>query len=206
MAQTKEEKNTKERDRYHNRGGKQKLQKKRSTPEWKEQRKKWNEERGNGLEKIRRSKLEFKEKAKTIRDKPENKEKQRKRDADPERKAKQAIADASPERGVKTQIRRSGKRVIVLKHYSKKHSNSDIPCCRCCGENEHIAFLDLDHVDGRKAMESNIELVKKGYSSKMGSQKLFHWIINNDFPDGFQVLCKNCNGAKSLLGKCPHQK
>ena len=29
MAQTKEEKNTKERDRYHNRGGKQKLQKKR---------------------------------------------------------------------------------------------------------------------------------------------------------------------------------
>jgi len=64
MAQTKEEKNTKERDRYHNRGGKQKLQKKRSTPEWKEQRKKWYEESGNGLEKIRRSKLEYKKKLK----------------------------------------------------------------------------------------------------------------------------------------------
>ena len=206
MAQTKEEKNAKERNRYHNHGGKQKLQKKRSTPESKEQRKAWYKERGNELEKNRRSTTEFKVKATIIRDKPENKEKQRKRDADPTRKAKQAIADASPERKTKTQIRRIEKREIVLKHYSKKHSNSDIPCCRCCGENEHIAFLDLDHVDGKKAMESNIELVKKGYSSKLRSQKLFHWIINNDFPDGFQVLCKNCNGAKSLLGKCPHQK
>jgi hypothetical protein len=26
----------------------------------------------------------------------------------------------------------------------------------------------------------------------------------NEFPDGFQVLCHNCNLAKGYYGECPH--
>lgn len=58
-------------------------------------------------------------------------------------------------------------------------------------------------------MDSEPELVKLGYSSKLDSHELNHWIIRNDFPDGFQVLCHNCNFAKGKKGNnnmCPHEK
>ena len=31
----------------------------------------------------------------------------------------------------------------------------------------------------------------------------FLWLIKNDFPPGYQVLCFNCNYAKTAFGKCP---
>lgn len=69
------------------------------------------------------------------------------------------------------------------------------PICRCCGETELI-FLALDHIkeDGaahRRAIGS-------------GARNLYCWLIKNQFPPEFQVLCHNCNVAKSL-GGCPHQ-
>lgn len=27
----------------------------------------------------------------------------------------------------------------------------------------------------------------------------------NNYPRGFQILCYNCNNAKSIQGQCPHQ-
>jgi hypothetical protein len=30
-------------------------------------------------------------------------------------------------------------------------------------------------------------------------------LIKNNFPDGFQVLCHNCNMSIGLYGYCPHQ-
>ena len=97
-------------------------------------------------------------------------------------------------------------RLNVLLGYSKRHSNSDVPCCRCCGENSFVEFLDIDHIIGKKQMDSVPELVKIGYSSKFKIKKLITWITENDFPEGFQILCKNCNGAKGVYGKCPHEK
>ena len=35
---------------------------------------------------------------------------------------------------------------------------------------------------------------------------LLKWIIKNNFPKGFQILCHNCNSAKAVYGKCPHEK
>ncbi len=96
----------------------------------------------------------------------------------------------------------------VLQYYSKLHSNSDIPCCRCCGESIHD-FLALDHILGRKEMDSIPELVAIGYSSKTHSTALVKWIIENNFPDYFQILCQNCNFAKGIKrnnNKCPHEK
>jgi len=94
----------------------------------------------------------------------------------------------------------------VLQYYSKHLSKSDIPCCRCCGEKSHIGFLALDHIAGRKEMDSEPELVKLGYSSSLVKTALLNWIIKNNFPKGFQILCHNCNMAKGFYGKCPHEK
>ena len=88
-------------------------------------------------------------------------------------------------------------KMTVLSYYSKDISNSDIPCCACCGENLSHKFLTLDHIEGRKAMNH-----KTGF----GGDKLYRWCIKNKFPIGLQVLCWNCNSAKGLFGKCPHQK
>ena len=96
-------------------------------------------------------------------------------------------------------------RMKVFPHYSKRHSNSDIACCRCCGENSNMEFLALDHILGRYEMNSIPELVKIGYSSKLKNRPLLVWIKNNNFPKGFQILCHNCNMAKgnSKDNKCP---
>ena len=58
-------------------------------------------------------------------------------------------------------------------------------------------------------MDFEPELVELGYSSSMGGANLMHWIIVNNFPTGFQILCHNCNFAKGIVrnnNKCPHQK
>ena len=55
-------------------------------------------------------------------------------------------------------------------------------------------------------MDSELKLVKLGYSSSMVGTTLLGWIIKNNFPEGFKILCHNCNNAKGFYGKCPHQK
>ena len=103
------------------------------------------------------------------------------------------------------------RRLKVLRHYSKSLSNSDIPCCRCCGLNEHTDFLAIDHILGKKEMDSIPELVKIGYSSEIEYHDLNKWIIKNKYlkdlqTEYFQILCHNCNAAKAYprnKGKCP---
>ena len=55
-------------------------------------------------------------------------------------------------------------------------------------------------------MESEYELKKLGYSSKLVGRMLFKFLIDNNCPDGFQILCINCNFAKGMIknnNKCP---
>ena len=109
----------------------------------------------------------------------------------------------------KEKERRDDRRLKILQYYSKQLSKSNIPCCRCCGENSHIEFLAIDHIAGKKEMDSEPELVKLGYSSSLKGRKLQTWIIKNNFPKGFQILCHNCNYAKGMKrnkNKCPHEK
>lgn len=69
------------------------------------------------------------------------------------------------------------------------------PFCACCGERELI-FLTMDHVNGRE------DVGHKGMLSK----DLYLWLARNNFPEGFQVLCFNCNHGKYLNGgECPHR-
>ena len=125
--------------------------------------------------------------------------------SDEERKAKAKEYRDRPENKAKFKEYRDSIRLKILQHYSKALSNSDIPCCRCCGEDSHTHFLALDHIAGRKEMDSEPELVKLGYSSSLMLGTLQTWIIKNNFPKGFQILCHNCNSAKGFYGKCPHE-
>lgn len=70
--------------------------------------------------------------------------------------------------------------------------------CACCGESQ-FEFLTLDHInnDGaahRKELGGNVpdlvcrDLRKRGW------------------PEGYQLLCWNCNCAKGFYGECPHKK
>lgn len=66
-------------------------------------------------------------------------------------------------------------------------------CCRCCGETRR-EFLQIDHVNN------------DGYQhrKRIGKASLYNWLIKNNFPPGFQVLCSSCNFAKGHFGECPH--
>jgi hypothetical protein len=88
-------------------------------------------------------------------------------------------------------IRMRELRTVILRHYSQGE-----PRCACCGETRY-EFLSLDHVAGdgnkhRKQIGRGITMVR--------------WIILNDFPPIFQVLCHNCNQAKGHYGYCPHER
>lgn len=71
--------------------------------------------------------------------------------------------------------------------------------CSCCGE-PNIAFLTLDHInnDGNKERQ---QLNTKG--------SLYGILKRSGYPhkDRYQVLCFNCNCAKSVNGGvCPHKE
>jgi hypothetical protein len=86
---------------------------------------------------------------------------------------------------------RAEQRMKVLRHYG-----GESPACACCGESE-LAFLAVDHIDGGGNQHAK-EIGGAG-------SNLIRWLIDHDYPDGFQILCHNCNVAKSILGACPHQ-
>jgi len=103
----------------------------------------------------------------------------------------------------------SGKKAETNREWRKKtrlkvltHYGGNPPKCECCGET-HIEFLTIDHINNDGAEHRK----KLGITQNSGhGSKLYRWIIRNNFPDGFQVLCWNCNCAKGHYGYCPHQK
>lgn len=88
--------------------------------------------------------------------------------------------------------RRISDRLSAITHYSNG-SNA----CACCGERT-LEFLVIDHVNGG-GNRHRAEIGKGG--SAIGL-----WLRRNNYPEGFQVLCHNCNQAKGSYGKCPHEQ
>lgn len=80
---------------------------------------------------------------------------------------------------------------IVFNHYS-----NGIIKCACCGDN-HKEFLTIDHINGDGA--AHRKLIGRG------GDKLYAWLIRNNFPEGYRVLCMNCNWAIGIHGYCPHE-
>lgn len=76
------------------------------------------------------------------------------------------------------------RRLQVIEHYGGK--------CNCCGESQP-EFLAIDHINNDGA-EHRRQL----------TITIVDWLIQNNYPEGFQVLCHNCNSAKYYYGECPH--
>ena len=82
-------------------------------------------------------------------------------------------------------------RLDILNYYS----NNKLVCA-CCGEAIY-EFLTIDHINGggnkhRKEIGS--------------SRKLYRWLKIHGYPEGFRVLCMNCNFATRYRKPCPHTK
>lgn len=64
--------------------------------------------------------------------------------------------------------------------------------CNCCGETIR-EFLVVDHINN----DGNIHRKTVG--------NVYRWLRENNFPNGFQILCQNCNWGKRVCGICPHK-
>ena len=63
-------------------------------------------------------------------------------------------------------------------------------CC-WCGEND-FDVLSIDHINN----DGNIH--RK--SGNKGISNIYRWLKDNNYPEGFQVLCNNCNWIKYRNG------
>jgi len=185
---------------------------------------KWSKsEKGKAKNKAYKQTRKYKAQQKTYRQTPEVRAKanarQRVHRAKPEVRAKenarQRVQNAKPETRAKkkknyqdnkseilakSKVVREDLKKEVFSEYSKRHSKSKTPCCRCCGENFNIDFLAVDHIDGRTHLAKDEKHLK--------ANPLNVWLKKNNFPDGFQILCHNCNFAKGMKknnNKCSHE-
>jgi len=73
--------------------------------------------------------------------------------------------------------------------------------CNCCGEKTK-EFLVLDHTNNDGAAHRKL----LGSKNNGCGLHMYTWIIKNNFPSIFQVLCANCNTGKQRNGGiCPHK-
>lgn len=75
-------------------------------------------------------------------------------------------------------------KLAVLRHYS-----SFKPSCKVCGV-DILASLALDHTG-----DDGTEFRRK---TGIVGHELYWYLMRRGFPDGFQVLCSNCNHLKRL--------
>jgi len=83
---------------------------------------------------------------------------------------------------------------LAIKHYGSK--------CDCCGE-WRVEFLCIDHIGGggnahRRSLSADGRTI-------VGSSNFYAWLRRNNWPDGFRLLCHNCNFSIGHYGHCPHE-
>jgi hypothetical protein len=65
--------------------------------------------------------------------------------------------------------------------------------CRWCGQGDQDV-LTIDHMNNDGAAHRR-EFGGKHFTGR----NIYRWIVQNDYPPGFQVLCCNCNTKKEIL-------
>lgn len=85
--------------------------------------------------------------------------------------------------------RKDRNRQLVLDHYGRKCSCPNCPTT-------HEEFLTVDHIDGNGA----------AHRKEIGrGAHVYSWLVKNNFPEGFRILCFNCNCVRNTYGYCPHE-
>jgi len=78
----------------------------------------------------------------------------------------------------------------VFEHYGNK--------CSCCGETIK-EFLSIDHIKNGGT--------KMRRETGIGTTQFYKWLIDHNFPEGYRLLCMNCNwGRRMNNGTCPHER
>ena len=99
--------------------------------------------------------------------------------------------------------RHRDEQIIKMKEYRNKLKDRCFAAyggyvCACCKETEQ-SFLCIDHINN-DGYQHRKEI---GFRGGIG---IYLWLIRNNFPPGFQVLCFNCNQSKRLnKGVCAHK-
>ncbi len=60
-------------------------------------------------------------------------------------------------------------------------------CCKCCGET-NIHLLSIDHINANG-------VIHRKKISRYGCG-FYYWLKEQNYPEGYQVLCLRCNGSK----------
>lgn len=96
---------------------------------------------------------------------------------------------ASSEKGLVVHKKANNKSRFTLKSKVIGHYGG---ACACCGQSQLI-FLNIDHINQDGAEHRRV----------IGASALYRWLVKNNYPEGFRVLCFNCNIAMYRLGHCP---
>jgi len=92
---------------------------------------------------------------------------------------------------IKYQIDRNNERKIsVLTYYGNGRC-----ACVMCGFDD-IDCLNIDHIDNNGA-----EVRRNGHRSEHSGSRLYNRLVHNNYPEGFQTLCANCNLKKEIVRK-----
>jgi hypothetical protein len=83
-------------------------------------------------------------------------------------------------------------RATVFGHYSE----TDPPSCACPGGCRATKDLTIDHTGG------NGKEHRKDLGHTGAGVRFYIWLINQGLPEGYQVLCRQCNSSKSRDGDC----
>lgn len=101
-------------------------------------------------------------------------------------KSKQYAENHKEEKHSREKKWRDKVKLDVLSHYSQGKLK-----CNNCGIGD-IDVLCLDHIN-------NNGVDHRKQAGIVGG-KIYRWLIKNNYPKGFQVLCFNCNMKKSFNG------
>ncbi len=76
------------------------------------------------------------------------------------------------------------------------HYGGQRPACACCGDDNYEKLV-IDHAMGGGCEHRRVE--------KIHGRFIYQWLIDQGFPEGYRVLCFNCNYTMSLRGVCAHE-
>lgn len=73
--------------------------------------------------------------------------------------------------------------------------------CIQCGKDKKVGFRQKAFLCNACYLRKNRLVVRRRV---LDHYDLYAWLHANKYPDGFQVLCHNCNMAKGFYSRCPH--
>jgi hypothetical protein len=80
-------------------------------------------------------------------------------------------------------------KIDVLAYYCKGK-----PCCQQCGFDD-LRALCLDHINHDGAVHRQ-SISQTSRSRAAAGNTIYRWVKTHQYPEGFQVLCANCNMIK----------